>query len=370
MANVISVPLAHPRTHSPIDAYTLFYRGKDRDYSQHIERETKMIVRRTLRILIAWTSIAAPMTVFSVSNVNAKGTEVGFEQRQMDDGTKVGIWYPASGSAQRKRLGLYEQDVVPDAAVLGARHGLVVISHGSGGHFAGHLDTAIALARAGFIVAALTHSGDNWQDRSKATQLERRPQDLSAVVTYMLDVWPSHTRIDVKKIGAFGFSAGGFTVLAAVGARPDFTTIAPHCTAHPAFFDCTLMRQNPQNERPLWTDKKDARIKAIVVAAPALGFTFTKAALAPVTLPVQLWRAANDQVLPAPLYADAVKAALPKPPEYYDVAGAGHFDFLAPCVDPKQNPQICSSDAAFDRAAFHTLFNQNIVRFFRRHLRK
>ena len=255
-----------------------------------------MAVRQILCGTIFSIAVAAPLTASAAPETNL----VGFEQQQMADGTKIGIWYPASGTVRHLRLGLYEQDVVPGAEVQGDHHGLIVMSHGSGGHFAGHLDTAIALARTGFIVVALTHTGDNWRDNSKATQIERRPQDLSAVVTYMLDAWPSHARINPKKIGAFGFSAGGFTVLTAAGARPDFSTIARHCAAHPTFFDCTLMRQQPPGDRQLWSYKKDARIKAIVVAAPALGFTFTKVGLAPVTSPVQLWRAANDTILPAP----------------------------------------------------------------------
>ncbi|WP_447406494.1 hypothetical protein, partial [Clostridium perfringens] len=73
----------------------------------------------------------------------------------------------------------------------------------------------------------------------------------------------------------------------------------------------------------------DPRIKAIVVAAPAIGFTFDRAGLEKVRIPVQLWRADNDQILPAPFYADAVRAALPIRPDFHAVSGAGHFDFLA-----------------------------------------
>ena len=38
---------------------------------------------------------------------------------------------------------------------------LVVFSHGTAGWFGGHHDTAAALADAGFVVAAINHSGDN-----------------------------------------------------------------------------------------------------------------------------------------------------------------------------------------------------------------
>jgi predicted dienelactone hydrolase len=42
----------------------------------------------------------------------------------------------------------------------------VVISHGNGGDDLTHIDTAMALANAGYVVAALTHTGDNPRDQS------------------------------------------------------------------------------------------------------------------------------------------------------------------------------------------------------------
>ena len=48
-----------------------------------------------------------------------------------------------------------------------------------------------------------------------------------------------------NRIGAFGFSAGGFTVLAAAGGEPDLTKVPGHCQAHPAFFECVLVRAHP-----------------------------------------------------------------------------------------------------------------------------
>lgn len=299
----------------------------------------------------------------------ASPPSVGFEQARTAEGVEIGIWYPASGTAVRHRLGLYEQDVAEGAPVIGRNLPLVVMSHGSGGYFGGHYDTALALARAGFVVAALTHPGDNWRDRTRATDLTARPRALSALISHMLGGWPARAAIDPDRVGAFGFSAGGFTVLAAAGARPDLSRLGPHCAAHPGLYDCTLLREHPQREPPaMWHPASDARIKAIVVVAPALGFTFDRDRLAGVTIPVQLWRAGNDEVLPAPYYADAVRAALPSAPQYHDVAGAGHFDFLAPCSAAGDLPGICSSAAGFDRVAFHASFNAAVTEFFLRHL--
>ncbi|GEB37169.1 dienelactone hydrolase [Gluconacetobacter liquefaciens] len=295
---------------------------------------------------------------------------VGFQYARMPDGTEIGIWYPTCGTTQHQALGLYEQDCVVGTEPVGSAHPLVVLSHGNGGSFTGHLDTAQALARAGFIVATLTHPGDNWQDQSAATRIERRPVALSALITYMLQAWPSRNRIDAARVGAFGFSAGGFTVLAAAGARPDLAQFAPHCREHPGFYDCVLLRAHPrENGGHGWVGRRDGRIKAIVVAAPALGFAFDRTGLAPVTIPVQLWKAGRDAILPAPYYADVVRDNLPQVPDFHLVPDAGHFDFLAPCIATAMSNPICTSRAGFDRSAFHARFNAAVVRFFQSHLR-
>ena len=61
---------------------------------------------------------------------------------------------------------------------------------------------------------------------------------------------------------------------------------------------------------------------------------------------------------------------LAKRPEYHLVPNAGHFDFLPPCnpAMTASNPDLCVSRPGFDRAAFHTQFNREVVRFFRQTL--
>ena len=313
-------------------------------------------------------AIAALSCLAAAPAIGAPPQQAGFERQVAPDGIELGVWYPASGTVVHQRLGLYAQDVVAGSSPPQGRHPLVVISHGTGGDFAGHLDTAATLARAGFIVAALTHPGDNWRDKSRSSYVEARPPALSALISYMLTDWSGRAAIDPDRIGAFGFSAGGFTVLATAGGRPELTRFIGHCAHHPTYFDCAMLASQPPRTPTAWQETRDPRIKAIVIAAPALGFTFTPAGLASVRVPVQLWRADDDHVLPAPFYADAVRAALPEQPEFHPVPKAGHFDFLAPCADPSMAPQICQSAPGFDRSAFHTSFNAEVLRFLKRHL--
>lgn len=279
---------------------------------------------------------------------------VSFARLSVADGDQpaieAGVWWPADATTTPRPM--------------------VVISHGNGGDFRSHHDTAKALAQAGFVVATLTHTGDNWRDQSRATDVVGRTRQLSVLIDHMLTQWEGRGGIDAGRIAAFGFSAGGFTVLAAAGGNPEMTRLTDHCRANPGFYDCRLIGQHPQtvlaaSDQPLQFTH-DRRIKALVVAAPALGFTFTHEGLAGVIQPVQLWQAGADQILPAPFYAEPVRDGLPTSPEYHRIDGAGHFDFLPPCSPElaAAAPMICAPTSGFDRAAFHDRLNAEVVRFF------
>ncbi len=284
---------------------------------------------------------------------------------------EVGVWYPTDAAPKQEVIETAQQTVATDAPVHGDRLPLVVISHGHGGSYAGHFDTAIALAEAGFVAAALTHDGDNWRDSSKAIAVWERPRQLKVLTDYMVGAWRDREHVDAGRVGAFGFSAGGFTVLAAAGGEPDLGAINAHCQAHPQFEDCRIVAHStlPAFDTITWTH--DARIRSVVSAAPALGFAFGRAGLAAVRQPVQLWRAADDHVLPHPYYAEVVRLALPTPPEMHVVPRAGHYDFLAPCSArlATMAPEICTSAPGFDRGDFHTGFDREVVVFFTRTLR-
>jgi predicted dienelactone hydrolase len=298
---------------------------------------------------------------------------VGFQHLQIPDPEgppiEVGVWYPTNAPATSTRSELGPVPLAFDAPLAGDRLPLVVMSHGTGASFASHADTAVALAQAGFVAAALTHTGDNWRDTNRAVRITDRPRQLKLLIDYMLADWRDHDRVGPTRVGAFGFSAGGFTVLAAAGGQPDLSRVRAHCAEHPGAFECGLVARSgspPPEKGPV---VHDLRIAAVVAAAPALGYTF-EGGLAGVRQPVQLWRAETDQILPHPFYAEAVRRALPIAPEYHVVPNAGHYDFLAPCTPQiaQRVPEICQSAPGFDRTAFHTDFNREVVGFFKRTL--
>src|SRR5580698_11625726 len=175
----------------------------------------------------------------------------GFEQVMVPDPggapLEVGIWYPSQDAATSQRLGLFEQSVANGGAVTGRGLPLIVMSHGTGGSFEGHYDTALALADAGFVVAAVTHTGDNYRERTQVGRLENRPRHIKVLIDYMLASWQHPDTIDPSRIGMFGFSAGGFTALVAIGGAPDMSTVAPFCAAHADEWSCRMLKERNIN---------------------------------------------------------------------------------------------------------------------------
>jgi predicted dienelactone hydrolase len=298
----------------------------------------------------------------------------GFERVMVPDPggapLEVGIWYPSEAPATSQRLGLLEQTVANGGAVAGHGLPLIVMSHGTGGSFEGHYDTAIALAEAGFVVAAVTHTGDNYREQTQVGRLENRPRHIKVLIDYMLASWRQHDTIDPSRIGMFGFSAGGFTALVAIGGTPDLSTVAPYCAAHPDEWSCRMIKErnisvSANTPAPDWVH--DPRIAAAVIASPAVGYAFSAKSLSAVTVPIQLWRGDSDEILPHPNYAQAVYDRLAVKPEYHVVPNAGHFAFLAPCTPSlaARVPEICHDPEHFDRTAFHREFNPAVVAFFK-----
>lgn len=323
---------------------------------------------------ILLSTLATLACVLAGTGVHAAGFQHGFAADPDGKPLEIGIWYPSQAAAKTLALGPTMMTVALNGPVQGSALPLVVMSHGTGGSYLGHFDTAIALADAGYVVAAVTHTGDNYADQSRSVFIMDRPRQISRVLDHLLSTWDGRAAIDPARVGMFGFSAGGFTTLASIGGVADFTKVGLVCREHPTDFACDLMaRSGPTPAVPPATGfVPERRIKAAVVAAPALGFAFAPDGLKNVTVPVQLWRAADDVILPQPRYAEAVRAALPGAPDYRVVPRAGHYDFLAPCSSALAQvaPVICKSDPDFDRVAFHRSFDAAVVGFFDQSLKQ
>lgn len=277
------------------------------------------------------------------------------------------VWYPCAAPAATIKLGPYLLHATRDCPIAGTRLPLIVISHGRTGSFLGHRDTAQALADAGFVVAAISHPGDNAQDSSRTDELSAfvdRPADIKRLVDHMLGAWPHATVIDANRIGLFGFSRGGYTGLVVMGARPRFDPHTRMCTGKTSTL-CTQAREN--RLEPL---ARDSRIKAAVIADP-LNIFFTKTSFDEVRVPIQLWRSEQGGDGVTPDGVAAIADELPVKTAVRTVPNARHFAFLPPCPEEvaRHAQEICTDPPGFDREAFHQEFNAQVLDFFRHALR-
>jgi len=322
-------------------------------------------------------AVAVLVAVAAAPGVDAAGFQYGSAPDPDDQPLELAIWYPSDAPRTAQPLGLFTQNVAYYGAISGRSLPLIVISHGTGGSAAGHYDTALALADAGFVVVALSHTGDNYKDHGDSFTRRNfvdRPRHISRVIDFMLQAWDGRADLDAARIGMFGHSAGGATALIVLGGEPDLALAVKFCQDHPDEWACTQTKQAATTASwtgaapPRWLH--DSRVKAAAIAAPALGYAFTKDGLAAVTAPIQLWRAENDKITPNRFSADVVKDALPNPPDDHLVPLAGHYDFLAPCSEAlaKVAPEVCQDPPDFDRAAFHQEFNKSLVAFFKARL--
>ncbi|MBW8753635.1 MAG: prolyl oligopeptidase family serine peptidase [Sphingomonadales bacterium] len=308
------------------------------------------------------------------------GANVGVEQVAVpvpgDAAVPVMVLYPSTSAARPQVLGPFRLDVAMAGEPVARWLPLIVMSHGTGGSALGSVNLAMALAKAGFVVAAVEHPGDNYHDRSRSftrANFVARAHQISAAIDFLLNTWRHREIIDSARIGMFGHSAGGTTTLIIGGGVLDWGQVARFCLGNPEDWGCKSSRGlNPVANRadadaaPIAA--ADPRVRALAVAAPALTHGFAPAGLAKLKLPVQLWVAGQDAIVPD---AGRLTGLMPAKPDRHDVANAGHFSFLVPCSDGLQAaaPEICIDRQGFDRAAFQREFTSAIVRFFQAHLR-
>lgn len=313
----------------------------------------------------------------------------------------VTVWYPAADTAIETRQTIGPPDkplfqagtATPHAAFAPSLDPfpLILLSHGTGGSAAqlGWLGTA--LARAGFIAAAVDHPGNNavtgytpegfllWWERAT---------DLSEVLDGLLADPEIGPHIDKDRIGAAGFSLGGYTVLELAGARTDISGLYDRCKSKPDDPMCRVpeMKDMPPANQMLENIRKtsgeslarsadsfrDPRLHAVFAIAPALGFTQTPESLHSIRMPVEVVVGSADPIAPAANNANLIKANVRGARETI-LPNVAHYTFLDDCTDlgKKTVPDFCTDPPGVDRSAVHMQTSGMAVQFFARafHLR-
>jgi predicted dienelactone hydrolase len=285
------------------------------------------------------------------------------------------IWYPCAAQATEVPLGPLTPpgDVmlvgVQDCPVTGAKRPLIILSHGRGGWFGQHHDTAEALADAGFVVAAINHPGDTVNDTSRSDTMSvwtSRPADIVRLLDFILGDWTGKQAIDPARVGFFGFSLGGYTGLVLIGGTADFRRRVNICKEEDDTESCVRARNGDVPPSP----QRDPRIKAAVIADAAMSWAFNRQLLGGITIPLQVWRSELGGHGVQAQFTSLTASQLPGPPDVHTVA-AGHYAFLAPCSPELASsvPRVCTDEPpTFDRAAFHRDFNAALVHFFQERL--
>ncbi len=288
--------------------------------------------------------------------------------------TTVALYYPTQAAARAVTMGPYTLDVAirgePEAHVKG----LILLSHGTGGSELGHSSLAEGLARSGYLVAALRHPGDNWQDTSLLTEraasyFDERPLQASRVIDALLrdPHWAGRIASDAHgpRVGAVGHSAGGYTVLALAGARADLGRIATHCQANAAAdpIFCGVAKL-PSAAAGQGADVTDHRVRAVVAMSP-VGVPLTADSLATIKLPVTVYVAELDRWLVPKFHTDWIASQLAGA-EIRRVPNAWHFAFMdKPKFPlPTADGDVGADPAGFDRAAFLTQLAEQLPLFF------
>jgi predicted dienelactone hydrolase len=161
------------------------------------------------------------------------------------DGLRITIWYPAAPAAVEAPLDIGPPgkplftpgSAAPDAAFEDARpRPVILLSHGFGGTARIMAWFGTALARHGYVVIAVDHPGNNGRDPMTiggSVLNWERPGDLKTALDKAKTDPTIGPHLDLNRLGAAGFSAGGFTTLVEAGARVDFGRLLRFCDAHP-----------------------------------------------------------------------------------------------------------------------------------------
>jgi len=291
----------------------------------------------------------------------------------------VAIWYPTIEAATEIDAGPFTLTAASNAPLVEKKYPLLIISHGTGGSNIAHHPIAEALAVSGFMVAALTHPGDNYQDRSLVANkryFDERPRQLVALLAALAQDEKLGMLIDTDRVGAIGHSAGGYAVAAMIGATPNRQNLIEHCKRvndDPScgYSDPALGVTSPAtNHFSLRSDttsivkRSIPPVRSVALLAP-LGSVIDATSSIDKSVSVKVVSAELDRILPRQYHQSRLQQVV-EHGIFREAAGAGHFSFIAPINRPwkKQLGDVAEDPAGFDRHTFNEQLGQELAQWF------
>lgn len=310
------------------------------------------------------------------------------------------IWYPADPTAVQKDEWVGSPSApfalagkaAPDVPLISApeKLPLILLSHGTGGSSLMMAWLGTALAAHGYIAAVVNHPGNNALEPYTVQGFSlwwERARDLTSVLNALLADSKFGPRIDPNRIGAAGFSLGGFTVIEIAGGIGELSRFQDFCKSPGADALCgdppefpgltakalALAKTDPAMQAALREgdeSHRDPRIRAVFAIAPALGQAFIPDSLARIAIPVKIVLGSADDIAPPDTNGKFLAAHIPgaQLTIFQDV---GHYTFLATCLElgDQTRPKLCLDNAGILRDDIHAQTANLAYQFFNANLR-
>ncbi len=284
---------------------------------------------------------------------------------------RIELWYPTHDTMGTNLVDDYPF-VLPatsfNAPLLPGKFPLVLLSHGTGGNRISQMWLATELAGHGNLVAAVDHYGNTLDNKipEHFVKIWHRPLDLSFVLDQMLQHDDIGSHIDPDRLGAAGFSLGGFTTLALAGGRIDYQELRAFAGTEggkqefvvPELGDLRPMIQSDSIQRlsQRYRDVQDDRFRAFVAMAPSVGQGYRNPdQFANVANPVLIIGAAADTRTPVATNAYHYHQLI-EGSQYLELGGdAGHYIFMnrAQTGLRRRAKQVFQDAPGIDRAQVH-----------------
>ncbi len=279
------------------------------------------------------------------------------------------VWYPSHAKPVAEQSSPFIRiPTARNASISPGTFPLILFSHGTGG---GRLTVewfCAGLASRGFIVAAVDHFGNTFDNPIpiEFVKFWERPQDIRFILDQLLSTSEISSSIDLNRIGAAGFSLGGYTAIALAGGKMDYQALVnysktesgkkeaeiPEMPGLISFLEKPEIHELFKKAPPL----KDNRIKSVFVMAPAIGQAFpTGTNLKDVLVPIYIVAAAKDQIAPVKTNAAHYAATIANSKYKVISSDAGHYVFLNEANDGLKNeaPLFFSDPPGVSRKLVH-----------------